>query len=332
MSTSERRTLSVIAASAALAVTSLAIAADLPTAGPLNLTPSFNAPETAESSVQPTTAAQYMQAAAPEAPNVHGFAAAPVKTAYVTPRGLVVEDRCVVIQPIVGLVFPTGDVGPFKDTAIVTGIWNNFTTAQDDEFVDAWNEVDYFVSLSGKVGDFTIGLTYSPWFFPQSTTVKPKTEHNIDLKISYADKWFDEWTINPYVQFWWAVAGSSTVVLGDTGQTGYVEFGVVPTKVWQASADFPVTFTFPTYFSVGPEGYWDATGAFDGGNFGVFSTSVNASMPIPFIPTRYGHWHFDVGVSYFYIINDALLEAGNILSGNDDENVFVGSVGVGVNF
>lgn len=333
MSIRVRGLIRAVAASAAVAMGSYCYA-DEPaiSTSPLSLEAPPVAPAATEVNQPAPTNPYYLQAAA-ETPNIHGFLAAPVKSAYVTPRGLVVEDRCVAIQPIVGLVFPIGDVGPLKDFTVVTGIWSNFTTSQDDDLVGAWNEVDYFLSFSGKVGDFGVALTYSPWFFPQSTTIKPKTEHNIDLKITYNDKWITDWTINPYIQFWWAVAGSSTVVLGDTGQTGYVEIGVTPTTTWKGIPDYPVTFTFPTYISFGPEGYWDADGTFGGGNFGVFSTSINASVPLTkMIPARYGYWHLDVGMSYFYLINDALLEAGNILSGSDDENVFVGSIGVGVNF
>lgn len=263
-------------------------------------------------------------------PNVHGFLNVPFKSAYVTPRGLVVENAGLVFQPIVGLVFPTGDLGPLKDTAIITGIWTSFNTAQDDPKVGCWNEVDYFLTFSGKVGDFGFAATYSPWFFPQSTVGKPDTEHTADLKISYSDHWIDGWTINPYVDFFWSIGGSSTVVLGDDGGTGYVEIGIVPTKTVKFG-DTPLTFTFPAYFSVGPEGYWDADGSHDGDCFGVFSISANVSVPLP-IPVQYGHWHLDAGVTYDYLHNSALLDAGDILTGNDNRNVIVASLGVGVNF
>jgi hypothetical protein len=55
-------------------------------------------------------------------------------------------------------------------------------------------------------------------------------------------------------------------------------------------------------------------------------------MPMPWISSQYGHWHMDAGITYDYLINDALLAAGGILSGNDNRNVFIASVGVGVNF
>jgi hypothetical protein len=275
----------------------------------------------------------YLAADAAETPNIHGFIEVPFKTAYVTPRGLVVENEGVVIQPVGGFVIPIGDLGPFKGFTFVTGVWNSINSAQEDTNVGPWNEMDYFASFGWNMDKFAFTLTYGAWNFPQSTTLKPSTEHNIDLKISYDDSklWGDSgFAVNPYVDLWWAVAGSSTVVLGKQGDTGYVEIGVVPSFTVKPNPDLPIKLAFPTYFSVGPEGYWDANA--DNGNFGVFSSSINATIPLNFIPTRMGNWHATVGFSYFYLMNKSLLDAGEILSGNDNRHVFVGSVGIGMNF
>ena len=272
-------------------------------------------------------------AMAEETPNIHGFIEVPFKTAYVTPRGLVVENSGVVIQPVGGFVIPIGDLGPLKGFTFVTGVWNSLNSAQGDTNVGPWNEMDYFASFSWNVDKFSFNLTYGAWGFPQSTDAKPSTEHNIDLKISFDDSkmWGESgFALNPYVDLWWAVAGSSTVVLGKEGDTGYVEIGVVPSFTVKPAPDLPIKLAFPTYFSVGPEGYWGKDNP--DGHFGVFSASANATIPLNFIPKRMGNWHATVGFSYFYLINDNLLDAGTILSGNDDRNVFVGSVGIGMNF
>jgi hypothetical protein len=324
-----------LAALPGLAMPGLARAAEVDS--PLSLSSPSQASTTANTAAEPdsglTLKPKYL-ADGPPAPNVHGFLSLPFKTAYVTPRGLVVENAGVVIQPVGGFVFPIGDVSVFKNLTIITGIWSSFNSAQDDPLVGWLNEIDYFLTASADVTkEINLALTYSPWFFPQSTAVaKPKTEHNIDLKATYHDSWFKEFTLNPYVDLWWAVAGSSTVVLGDTGSTGYVEVGVTPTKTFNVKENMPVTVTLPTYISFGPKEFWDATGAFGGNNFGLFSISANASMPMPWISSQYGHWHMDAGITYDYLINDALLAAGGILSGNDNRNVFIASVGVGVNF
>jgi hypothetical protein len=293
---------------------------------------------TSATAASPTPAASraFMLAdAAAETPNIHGFFESPFKTGYLTPRGLYVQNSGISWQPVVGLVFPLGDVGPVKKLAFVGGIWNAVDTyeAKSNPRGGPWDEMDVFASFSGTVAnDFGLTLTYGAWNFPQTTG--PHTEHNIDLKISYSDHFLGDSgiSLNPYVDCWWAVSGSSTVVLGRAGGTGYFEPGIVPTYTYKGIANYPMTFTFPTYISVGPSTYWDAHNTITNSIFGVFSASADVQVPLPFIPAKYGFWHADAGVTYDYLINDSLLAAGTILSGNTDHNCLLGSVGFGVNF
>jgi hypothetical protein len=264
-----------------------------------------------------------------EAPNIHGFFSISFGTSYITPRGLVVENAGIVIQPVAGIVMPIGDIGFLKNFTVVGGVWNSINSNQNDPNVGSWNEMDFFLSLSADLcPQVNATLTYGAWSFPQSTIAKPETEHNIDLKIAYSDKWFGpDFSLNPYVDLFYAVAGSSTVVQGKQGDTGYIEVGIVPTYKLKAIEGLPITLTFPTYFSFGPSEYWGGEN-----NFGVLSAAANASVPIKWIPTRYGNWHFDVGVQYYNFLNGTLLDSGTILSGNTDRNMFRGYVGFGFSF
>ena len=236
MSRSSRRILSAVLFAApflgAGAFCSSALASDPVLPGPesLTLSPSVQAVETQEAaagqaaSQDPATAREpvYLDAAAPEAPNIHGFFDSPFKTSYTTPRGLVVFDHGVVWQPIVGLVFPLAfDLGPIKKPAVVAGIWNSVAMSQADPGVGGWEEMDVFVDVGGTVLDkVKVDLTFDDWNFPTSVAPpnKPKAEKNIELKGVYDDS--DIWgkdsgfSVNPYVNGFFAVAGSSTVVLG----------------------------------------------------------------------------------------------------------------------
>ncbi|MDB5173315.1 MAG: hypothetical protein JWM97_2722 [Phycisphaerales bacterium] len=340
-----RKILGAAVLAAAVAFTTTAKAADTDTGGqlrPFALSLDPTAGSATDQSAEKQTPF-FLDEAAPaaEAPNIHGFASISFNTAYITPRGLVVVKNGVAIQPVGGLVLPIGDIGFLKNFTAVTGVWNNIATAQNDPAVGPWNEMDYFVSFSSNVLDkFSLTFTYSPWNFPQSTIFKPHTEHNIDLKIAYddSDLWGKKFALNPYVDLWYEISGSSTVALGSNGNTGYFELGVVPTYTVKAIPDYPITLTFPTYFSVGPKDYWGRGGtglgvdASSDGNFGVASIAINGSVPLSFIPSRYGHWHGDLGLKYEYLINSTLLRAGTALTGNTERSVFIGSAGFGVNF
>ncbi|HWE00921.1 MAG TPA: hypothetical protein VG326_00825 [Tepidisphaeraceae bacterium] len=336
------KTLALAAATAVLAfVPAMARAQEdyTPSADALSLSPAADrvASDATKAPGEAEELPRYFDAAPPavEQPNIHGFFSSPFKTAYVTPRGLVVQDKGLVWQPIVGLVFPLGDFGPLKNVAFVGGIWNSVDTyeASANPSTGPWDEMDTFASFSGTVaGAVSLNLTYGEWNSPEHAFV---VEHNLDLKISYDDSkmWGSTgFALNPYVDCWWAISGSSTVILGRHGGTGYFEPGISPTFSIKAVPDYPLTITVPMYFSIGDAGYWDATRTYTSSIFGLASISVNLSVPLSFIPTRYGHWHADAGVTYDYLINDSLLHAGELASGNNNHNVVIGSLGFGVNF
>jgi hypothetical protein len=274
--------------------------------------------------------------AAPAGPQIHGFFDSPFKSAYITPRGLVVEDKGLVWQPVAGLVFPAPGFG-LQKASVVAGVWNSVNTHQGDPRVGAWNEMDVFVGYGAEIiPNLRFDIDYEAWNFPQSTLGKPSTEHVSQLKFSYDDTalWGGgAFSLHPYLNIFWEWAGSSTVVLGSNGSAGYIEPGIVPTFVLKGKT--PLTFTFPTYISIGQEKYWGRGGSAltkSDGNFGVFSTGANVTVPLTFIPPQYGNWHAEAGVLYYHLINDALLRAGNLISGNTDRDKFNAYVGFGVGF
>jgi hypothetical protein len=57
----------------------------------------------------------------------------------------------------------------------------------------------------------------------------------------------------------------------------------------------------PTWLTVGPADFWGGTN-----NVGVFSTGVNARVPIEWVPQQYGEWSVTAGVQ---LINSQLRNA-----------------------
>jgi hypothetical protein len=280
--------------------------------------------------------ANYMDAA-PSGPNIHGFAGVKLLTDYITPRGLVVLDKGLITQPIVGLVFPLGDLGPLKNFTFVGGIWNCLGSDQGDAHVGPWNEMDDFFSLSTTpIKNLNFNFTYVAFNSPTGAYV---TEHNIDLMTSYNDSgiWGGNFGLHPYLDIWYAISGSSTVINGRAGNTGYLQPGITPTYTVKAIANYPITLTLPTYLSFGPAEYWSVGGAPRGGtwgsgNIGLFCIGFDASMPMSFIPIQYGNWSLDAGVTYFDLVSNALLNAGTLASGNTRRDLFMGEVGLTVKF
>lgn len=272
--------------------------------------------------------------------DVHGFFDLSFKNDYITPRGLLVSNTGFTIQALTGLTLDVykNPSGCLSRASITLGIWNDIWSKQGDPYVGAWNELDWFIGVNTLIAkNWLFSAQYVQFVSPPHHFTP---ENNIEFFLGYDDSsWGSPVVLNPYVKFFWAVSGDSTVVVGRPGHTYDVEIGLVPTldlKNWCV----PVTMTAPTWITVGPVSFWN------GGtlglknkrsNFGVFSTGLNAKFPLKFIPSRVGNWYFDIGGQYYCLINDNLLQAQTVTLGvrtykHGHRNIGVATAGIGFGF
>jgi hypothetical protein len=110
-----------------------------------------------------------------------------------------------------------------------------------------------------------------------------------------------------------------------------VELGAVPT--WDLHPhEIPVSLTMPTWLTVGPADFWGGSS-----KLGVFSTGLNARMPVEWVPQQYGQWSVNAGVQYYNLINSNLRNAQEVIGvvspgSSGDRNVFVFAAGIGLHF
>ncbi len=263
---------------------------------------------------------------------IHGFLDVSFKNAYITPRGLMVVNDGLTIQVLNGLVLGLYDAPQetLSGVSMVFGTWSDIATAQNDPTVGSFNEFDWFVGANFKLAQrWTLGAQYVEFISPPNNF---KTERNIEFTLNYddADK-ARSWSIQPYVKFFWAISGDSTVVTGKRGDTFDVEIGAKP------NVSFPLfgataNLSAPTWFTVGPKSYWGGTS-----NFGVVTTGLSLKMPLTFIPSRLGNWYSAVGVQYYAFVNkqlrlaQTLIGTADPLSGGHKDYV-VGSFSIGMGF
>lgn len=269
--------------------------------------------------------------AAPAIPSaIHGFAELDFRTDYITPRGLLVTNRGVTMQPVAGLDFDLYDgKGAINNISFNIGIWNDIDTSQSAASIGHWNEFDWFFGATTTVfKNFTLGAEYEEFDSPPHNF---NTEHNVEFSAAFNDAPY--WkkmnfpvSFHPYAKLFYAISGSSTVVTGKAGDTFDVEVGVVPTYIIPIR-HLPITLTAPTWVTVGPSEYWGGNN-----NFGVFSTGLTATIPLKFIPAKFGAWHADVGVQYYHMINNRLVLASQLVGTGGHRDVVVGSAGIGFNF
>ena len=98
---------------------------------------------------------------------------------------------------------------------------------------------------------------------------------------------------------------------GDTA-TFDVELGAIPSYDLKPRG-LPIVLTLPTWVTVGPSRFWGGAG-----NFGVYSTGLVATMPLPNLPTTLSaawtpYLSIHAGVQYYRILNDRLLLAQTLV-------------------
>ena len=98
---------------------------------------------------------------------------------------------------------------------------------------------------------------------------------------------------------------------GDTA-TFDVELGAIPSYDLKPRG-LPIVLTLPTWVTVRPSRFWGGAG-----NFGVYSTDLVATMPLPNLPTALSaawtpHLSIHAGVQYYRILNDRLLLAQTLV-------------------
>jgi hypothetical protein len=255
---------------------------------------------------------------------IHGFGIFILSNDYLTPRGLLVTDKDLTIQIIDGLVFDLfqNPGAPISDIALVAGTFIDVATAQHAANVGSFNEFDFFIGPDFKIGsDLDLSIQYSQFISPPGNFT---VEQNLETSLSYSDNLTPDFQINPYGKLFYAISGDSTVVTGQHGNTFDVELGAMPTLPKLLA---PVTVSFPTYITVGPEDFFGG-----GGDLGVFSTGVKLSVPLDFIPPQLGHYHADLNGQYYHEINSELVRAQTLIGTGPERDIGVVRFSLGFNF
>jgi hypothetical protein len=263
-------------------------------------------------------------------PVVHGFNDFIFKNDYITPPGLLVTNKGLTIQVVNGFAVNAyhSAQGPLDDINFITGIFNDINPGNNK--FPVWNEIDAFSGFRFRLYKyFLLELQYIAFIGPRGNL---NTAHNIEFTLGYNDvgRWFVPISIKPYAKLFFTAAGGSIVVLGQVPSFD-VELGGIPTWDLRPYA-LPVILTMPTWITVGPSDFWGGSS-----NFGVFSTGINARIPLESVPPRFGEWSVNVGVQYHNLINSQLRNAQEVIGvvspgSKGYRNVFVFAAGLGFHF
>lgn len=259
---------------------------------------------------------------------IHGYVETQVKSSFITARGTVVADKGVEVEPVGGLTFDLyHGTGLITNISATAGVLNCVNSSLRIPNAGAWFDIEYFARTNFVIAkriDFTV--QYIAFDSPGAAFA---TDNNVEFTLAYNDMGMlmHDFAVHPYTRLFYNVSGTSTTILGRNGNTFDVEVGFIPTYIWKAIPNYPVTFSLPTYVTVGPKNFWGSST-----NVGVFTTSLAASVPLSFLASRYGKWHMDCAISYYDLINSNLVRAAQALGNSGDRSRFVGEIGMGFEF
>jgi hypothetical protein len=244
---------------------------------------------------------------------------------YLTPRGMIVHDQGLAIQPLLlGLVNVYHGDSFINDVTLVPGVWNDFATKPVSEHAPFgsnpkthWVEIDPIAGISFSFAkNFKLDVTYTA-FAMQILDIG--TSQHLDTKLSFDDtQYLKAFALHPYFEFWQELDGKATdadvpeAVFGPSPKSGshpapgssyYFEVGVDPSYTFKdlgsLKIEAPCRVLLPNERFYG-EYYGDAS------TVGLFELGLKGSVPMNFMPKGYGHWNFHAGVRYQYFVDDNL--------------------------
>ena len=248
---------------------------------------------------------------------------------YVTPRGMMVRNQGLTVQPLLlgfANIYSGGDF--INSVTLNGGCWNDIGTREvgtgtgtpgyNGQPATSWTEIDPIAGVEvGFAKNFTLDVTYTA--FNEFIESIPFSQH-LDNKLSFNDSPYLNWGgfgFHPYVEFWQELSSKATdadlpAALGLTppashgkyiepGSSYYIETGVDPTYTFKdgVKLELPVDVLLPNERFYG-EFYHSAS------TVGVFDAGGKVTVPMGFMPDGYGHWSFHVGVKYLNFVDDNL--------------------------
>ncbi len=264
------------------------------------------------------------QAEAPAPSRVHALVNLEFADKYLTPRGMIVQNEGMTIQPLVlGLINVYKAEDSFiNDVTLVPGVWADFATRPLPKASPvaaprgntSFLEIDPIAGISvGFAKNFKLDVTYTA--FAMQILDIPFSEH-LETKLSYNDtELLGAFALHPYIIFWKELSGKSTAAQVPFGvprpQPGpgslpgssfYFDVGIAPSYTFESiglKVELPCRVLLPEDDFYG-EYYADSS------TVGLYELGIKGTIPLKFMPAGYGNWSFHAGFKYMSFEDDNL--------------------------
>jgi len=261
----------------------------------------------------------------PDETHVHFLFDFAFASAYNTPRGMMVRENGLTVQPLFLTFIDVYKGDGFINTVkVVGGCWNDLGTegvSKNPPYGRGpqtnWTEIDPIGGISvGFAKNFTLDVTYIG-FAEQILNIG--MVHNLEIKLSFNDSdLLGAWALHPYFSYWQELENKTTdadvpqAVLGPSpfsgkhpqpGSSYYFEFGIAPGYTFKNAGNLKVEAPCRIMF---PDSrfYGDYYGS--SSTVGLVEAGLKATLPLPHMPKGYGNWSTYVGFRYQYFVDKNL--------------------------
>lgn len=193
--------------------------------------------------------------------------------------------------------------------SVFANVWSDNNNNVESAIGGNIQEIDVNLGATYTVDKFAFTIANGWWDYAGSV------EHVLDGTVAFndADMIAKGFALNPSFTLHWRYDGNGGQ---DEGVAGV--FGIKPTFTLAADSKFPVSLSVPASVAIFSDN-------FQGGDsgFGYASVGLGASVPLSFVPEKFGAWSASANVTYFFTSDDAI-------PGNPEENFFVTTLSVGM--
>ncbi len=239
---------------------------------------------------------------------LHALVNLEVSDKYLTPRGMIVQDKGVTVQALfLGFlnVYSKPDA-LLSDVTLVGGFWNDYASESLPEHVGAgstetnWVEIDPIFGVSLGLGkNFKLDVTYTA-FAMQILDIG--TSEHLETKLSYNDSGLlGAFALHPYVSFWKELDNKATAAANfGVPSSYYFEAGIAPSySIGSVKFEAPIRVLLPA------DNFYGETFA-KTSTVGLYEVGLKASAPLTFMPKGYGFWSGHIGVRYMKFVDKNL--------------------------
>lgn len=252
-------------------------------------------------------------------------------TSFYIFRGLPQENQGAIIQPWaeIGATLFESDSGPVNSVSVYGGLWNSLqdedTFADTTGSVDIWYEADVYAGASMTLmEDWSLSVTHTSLTSPNDGF---GTIHEVAGSVGYDDSGLlGDFALSPYVTIIGEYDGQAD---GGTDEGIYLEVGGGPSFTLIDSADYPVTLSIPLTAGFSVDDYYEGTDGDD--TFGYFDIGADVSMPLSFMPGKFGSWETYAGVHFITLGDNAAAFGAPAITDGDDNFVY-GTFGVSFSY